>query len=271
MQGNVRSRVIFGVVCLSTAVGILLYWAMFMDVLPRVMRPEAFSILPLVSGVVGALSCALLYFAVVNLASPLKRGPKSRSGIVLVREGKIVYAKSISSSQVVTRSSATLNKEAKPRTGRTWTFAFVFGLLGCYVTAVFLFGTLTPFMAVATRSMKPAYNPGDLILVKAANGIKVGDVIVFNVPSPYDKKVPSPIVHRVVDIQKLDGLMFFKTKGDNNPEVDPWIVPTANVIGKVVYSIPLFGYLMLYLRNVYVLLTVIAALTIWTLYPYFRR
>ena len=256
---------------MSIAVGIILYWVMFMSILPRIMRPEVLSVLPLVSGIVGSLSCALLYFAVVNLAFPLKKKSTSSSGVTLIRRAGDVYAKSAHSSLVVARTSTSLNKEKQFIRGRTGTFAFLSVFLGCYVTAVLLFGTLTPFMAIATESMKPTYNPGDLILIKSTRDIRVGDVIAFNVPPPHDLETSSPIVHRVIKIEQLNGIIFYKTRGDNNPKADPWIVPAANVIGKVIYDVPMLGYLILYLRNPYVLATVIAALTVWTLYPYFRR
>jgi len=268
------SRSMFGIMCLSVAVGMLLYWVMFMNVLPRIMRPEASRVLPLVSGAVGALSCALIYFAVINLAPTFRGRSKAGSGIVLVRNGSTVLVKRGGGAPVVKRRasikvSAGSTRASKP--SRAGTFAFMAAVLGCYVTTVFMFGTLTPFMAVPTGSMAPEFNIGDFVLVKAASSIKVGDIIVFHVPSPYEQNTPSPIVHRVVEIHEENGVTYYRTKGDNNPDVDPWMVPKDNVIGVVVWKAPMLGYVILYLRNMYVLASVVAVLALWTIYPYLKR
>jgi signal peptidase len=62
-------------------------------------------------------------------------------------------------------------------------------------------------------------------------------------------------VHRIIEIQyrSLDGKLYFRTKGDNNPSADYWrgsecwngMIPQENVIGKVIFSVPLIGYVSL--------------------------
>ncbi len=264
----------FGVICLSVAIGILLYWFMFMNVLPRILRPDASRMLPLMSGVVGASCCALLYLAFTNLAPSIRRSSKSR--LVLVRSGDRFVVRRSAGEPVVVRhvspavpsKPVTTVKMDSSRLGALIMFAV---MLGCYATAVFAFGTLTPFMGVPTGSMIPTLNRGDFVLVRASNRIKVGDIIAFHVPSPYDKLNPSPIIHRVVEIHKENGLIYYKTKGDNNPSVDPWMVPSKYVIGVVIWRMPLLGYIILYLRNAYVIALIVAGLVFWTVYPYLKR
>jgi len=88
------SRKIFDVVCLSTAAGLILYWVMFTTVLPRLMRPQALISLPLVSGIVGAAACALIYLGGGDIISALRSLSKTKSleSLVLRRDnsGKVV-------------------------------------------------------------------------------------------------------------------------------------------------------------------------------------
>ncbi|MFT4250329.1 MAG: signal peptidase I [Candidatus Woesearchaeota archaeon] len=53
------------------------------------------------------------------------------------------------------------------------------------------------------------FNTGDVIAVRGANNLEVGDIIIFFANKQY------PIIHRIVDIPE-EGV--YLTKGDNNPE-----------------------------------------------------
>ncbi|MBS7609597.1 signal peptidase I [Candidatus Bathyarchaeota archaeon] len=279
------SRSMFGVICLSAAIGLLLYWVMFMNVLPRILRPQASWVLPLISGIVGASCSALFYFAAINLMPSFKWKHKVGSGIVFVRCGDGVLVRTSGGKPIMIHRSFPVKPvlPAKPvRTQRSskpsWiralkTSVLVAAVMGGYFMITYAFGTFTPFIAVPSGSMSPTLNIGDLIFVKGvdAEQIHVGDIIVFNVPSPFDRTTPSPIVHRVVEILTENGAIYFRTKGDNESEMDPWIVPSGNVVGIVAGKMPMLGYVILYLRNIYVLASIIAVLAFWTLYPYLKR
>jgi signal peptidase len=107
--------------------------------------------------------------------------------------------------------------------------------------------------------MSPTINVGDLVLARGVepSSVNVGDIVVFNVPSPYDRIYPSPIIHRVVEKIDLNGTLYFKTKGDNNPSEDPWLLPAGNVVGVYAWRIPYMGYPILFLRSPYGLALVV--------------
>lgn len=134
-------------------------------------------------------------------------------------------------------------------------------------------GMYSPFMAVPSGSMQPALNYGDLIIVRreAAEGIVVGDVIVFNVPSPYDRLASSPTIHRVVEELVVDGETLFKTKGDSNPSEDPWSVSAENVIGEYAGKVPYLGLAVLFLRGPIGLASIAALIALSFLYPYIKK
>ena len=91
---------------------------------------------------------------------------------------------------------------------------------------------------VATGSMEPEYNIGDVIIIreKPEEKIKIGDIINYTSENGIDT-----ITHRVVDIIEKDGQNYYKTKGDNNNSVDPELVKYSQVKGKLVFKISKLG------------------------------
>jgi len=90
------------------------------------------------------------------------------------------------------------------------------------------------------------FERGDMLFVQgvdALRDVKIGDVIVFDVPTQ-----SIPLVHRVVAITNSDGEVYFTTKGDNNTyslQIEEYIKP-AQIRGRVVFVIPKIGYLSLW-------------------------
>ena len=91
---------------------------------------------------------------------------------------------------------------------------------------------------VATGSMEPKYNVGDLIIVKEIpeEEIKIGDIINYISENGIDT-----ITHRVVNIIEKDGKTYYETKGDNNNSEDPELVNFQQVRGKLVFKISKLG------------------------------
>jgi len=132
-------------------------------------------------------------------------------------------------------------------------------------------GSEAPISPVIGTSMIPEYHEGDLVIVQGVKGdqIEVGDVITFHEPGNWDHA----IIHRVIDKAYVDNQTYFLTKGDNNRYPDPgyiwplsetpyrgWL-PSDHVIGRVIFKIPLLGWLLLitqgYLGKVAVILLAI--------------
>jgi signal peptidase I len=104
-------------------------------------------------------------------------------------------------------------------------------------------GTENPFYVVSSGSMVPNLNIFDVIVVNGNipfDHLKIGDIIVFNVPITHDKV----IVHRVAEILSQNPLTI-RTKGDANPGSIPGVdfpITQGDYIGKVVYVVPQIGY-----------------------------
>ncbi len=90
--------------------------------------------------------------------------------------------------------------------------------------------------AVLSGSMEPKIHTGSIVVVIPAKNYKIGDVITF-----FEKDKEITVTHRIKDIRKIDGQDVFITKGDANETEDNYPVAKNDVIGKVVFSIPLLG------------------------------
>lgn len=94
-------------------------------------------------------------------------------------------------------------------------------------------------------SFKNGFNKGDIMFLvgKGAEGIEVGDVIVFR------SNRKDPIIHRVVKKMQDNGEVSFQTKGDNNEasiknnKLDETNLEENVIIGKAVFRVPLLGYI----------------------------
>lgn len=105
--------------------------------------------------------------------------------------------------------------------------------------------------SVATGSMVPVYNVGDVLVSKEIEPekIKVGDDIVYEgEKSSYKGKV---ITHRVISIEKQEDENYkIITQGVANNQEDPEISQTQ-VYGKIIYKIHILSYLSKLTKNVY--------------------
>jgi|GEM_PF-5472938 len=82
------------------------------------------------------------------------------------------------------------------------------------------------WLSYSGRSMFPTFTEQDLLRVDTTAQINRGDVIVFRTNTAPERY----IVHRVVAMHS-DGLV---TRGDNNRQRDPFVVPPEQVIGLVI-------------------------------------
>lgn len=122
--------------------------------------------------------------------------------------------------------------------------AMLFSVLGIHFGLQFFLATSKPYVAVASGSMRPALEFGDLVIIQGVSptDIHEGDVIVFDPPEGGSHLT----IHRVVRIETSDAeTLQFITKGDANPSEDLRHVPENLVHGRVIYRIPYVGYVIL--------------------------
>ena len=94
---------------------------------------------------------------------------------------------------------------------------------------------------VLSGSMRPALQPGDLVVVRPTDPdrVGIGSVVTFQMKSGD----PAVTTHRVVSqgVDK-DGASVFLTRGDGNQSSDPVWIRDVQLRGTVWYSLPYLGY-----------------------------
>jgi len=128
-----------------------------------------------------------------------------------------------------------------------------------------------PFMPVFGTSMEPELHAGNLILIKdkGPEEVKVGDIIVYNVPPAIQDfyNYPPIVAHRVIEVRDTQYGIAWRTKGDNAGE-DPFTVRAQDLRGTVNQQIPVLGFPFLFVQSQQGLMFVIIALSLFALYLY---
>ena len=101
---------------------------------------------------------------------------------------------------------------------------------------------------VLSPSMQESYPVGSVVYVQKTDpqDLQVGDAISFMANET------TVVTHRIVEIvpDEVDAdTLWFRTKGDSNATPDAAPVHHRNVIGKVVFSIPLLGFVTSYIQQ----------------------
>ena len=108
------------------------------------------------------------------------------------------------------------------------------------VSNQFKYGSLV----IATESMTGELNKGDVIFFEEYDKqtIEEGTVIIFE-----DHGVL--VVHRVVEIEIINGNVHYYTKGDANEDNDIGFRTTSDIVGLVRYKLPMVGHVTLWMRS----------------------
>jgi signal peptidase len=103
---------------------------------------------------------------------------------------------------------------------------------------------------IVSPSMVPTIKVQDAIIIGRVDpsDLEQGDIISYlATDSYYSGKV---ITHRIIGIEEAsDGTLLFRTKGDNNNVADGTLVDEDNVYGKVLFRIPMLGYIRQFLST----------------------
>ena len=160
----------------------------------------------------------------------------------------------------------------------TLIIAIVFGFFFALQLAL---GTAVPIRVVESGSMCVPYGSACDGLLSLTHPFEQtlhkGDILIIQGIDPKDLKTDypnsdiiiyknprgvTPIVHRIVNSQEINGTLYFKTKGDGNgpilwPDTPTYYdnIPDANGVpedlieGKVIMRIPWFGWITLIMKE----------------------
>ena len=65
--------------------------------------------------------------------------------------------------------------------------------------------------------------------------------------------------------------VYFKTKGDNNPSVDPWAISSGDVIGRQTVALQGVGNYFLWVKTPVGITTLLAVVSIYMLWPNIKK
>ena len=103
-------------------------------------------------------------------------------------------------------------------------------------------------MTMLTGSMAPMIEPGDVTVVTPIAIEDVTEDMVITYHQPIGDR--SLVTHRVVEVDRTDGRVSVRTKGDANEAIDPW---TATLEGDTAYQVravvPELGHVIQALRT----------------------
>lgn len=110
------------------------------------------------------------------------------------------------------------------------------------ISCQFRYGALV----IATESMTGELNKGDVTIYEQYDGqvIKTGQVVVF-------ERYGSRVVHRVAEIESVNGEIRYYTKGDIYDEYDVGYITESDIIGLARARVPYIGYPTIWLNKMF--------------------
>lgn len=101
-------------------------------------------------------------------------------------------------------------------------------------------------LVIGSESMTGTLNIGDAVIYQEYNNnaLHQNTIIVF-------KKNNIKLIHRIIDIKKINGQIRYYTKGDANEKMDTGYVTNDDIIGIVNLKIPYIGYPSIWLREMF--------------------
>lgn len=108
------------------------------------------------------------------------------------------------------------------------------------------------YKTVLTGSMEPAIPVGSIVITKEQSSYEMEDIISF-------QEKGSIITHRIIRIDRER----YITKGDANNVADTEEVQQKQILGKVILTIPLLGYLVMWLMSPVGIISLFIIMEIW--------
>lgn len=132
--------------------------------------------------------------------------------------------------------------------------------------------SMEDFLLTLEHPFDRTLDTGDIIIIQKVEPKDLNtnypdsDIIVYQNPNPYTPS-DTPIVHRIVAVDNVNGTLYFQTKGDGNGQQWPLVpppsmydsstiydgrglgIPENLVEGRVIMRIPLLGWVTLFMRD----------------------
>jgi signal peptidase len=102
-------------------------------------------------------------------------------------------------------------------------------------------------LVVLSGSMEPVLGTGDVSVVRSIAPLdaRPGDIVTFRDPANAERL----ITHRVRAMHVQGDAVVFRTRGDVNNVSERWRVAADGEIGRLMYRIPMLGWVLNYARS----------------------
>jgi len=117
--------------------------------------------------------------------------------------------------------------------------------LGAITATLVLAGYLlgVRVLPVLSASMTPSIPTGALVITTpvTSDQLRQEDIITFTPPAPFTVAGQHKMLHRIEELHRDSGGWVI-TRGDANPEADPWRLPLRQHFSRVTLVLPYLGY-----------------------------
>lgn len=107
--------------------------------------------------------------------------------------------------------------------------------------------------AVQSGSMEPALHTGSVVLTKEFPDYKIGDIITYQ----NSEVAKIPVTHRIYRIKDTPEGKAYISKGDANNVDDKAPIIKSQILGKVIFTLPLFGYVVQFSKTQFGFLAIV--------------
>ncbi len=121
-------------------------------------------------------------------------------------------------------------------------------LVGFIIISVAVLSGSWQIRPILSGSMRPGFSIGGVAITQTipTSQLKVGDVAVFHPPFLNN----TTYIHRIISISKSDKQYVIRTKGDDNPTADPWLLRITSKNSYVTrFTLPFIGYLAVWVHS----------------------
>lgn len=185
---------------------------------------------------------AMLYMAITTLPQWFLPVLPDLNWLLTAIIGCIVPLMCLFILQDVYTKSAKLEKPARKKESP---YSWLAVLAVCVLVVWFIAGLFPVYpVTIMSGSMEPLVYAGDVVIIEKADAaqMKKGDIVQYWAKDIF-------IIHRIIDIDKLEDQTVYITKGDNNNVRDTEPVTAEQIKGKVIATVPKLGLLTYWIRS----------------------
>lgn len=117
--------------------------------------------------------------------------------------------------------------------------------------------------AVKTASMHPDIKQGSIAIAKKLNANEVFDELTIGSDIVFKTSSGNTLTHRVIMLDEANDRL--QTQGIREGSTKDAEISSSNVLGKVSFSIPLIGYLVMLIQSTYFIILAICGIAIYVI------